>query len=133
MAPYPAKTERRLWQRLPILIPVFVHGVDEDGRKVVDYTTVTNISASGAQLLIRPELLHHLRKSTFLLEIPRVISNKRKVPSAVRSSFRVRIVSTSDRDSGSHVAVGLKFLKPLIKNPFSSSSKLQPAERSSAS
>ena len=96
--------------------------MDRDGRKVIEYTTFTNISAGGAKILVRPEVLRYLKKPTFLLEIPCGISQKKKVLAAYRSSFRARIITIGSSDS-ELVALGLKFSKPLIKDPAKGTSK----------
>jgi hypothetical protein len=119
----PLRTERRQWQRLPLCIPVFVHGVDKAGREIIEYTTFTNISAGGAKILLRSEVLRYLRKPSFLLEIPYAISQKKKVPGAAqRSIFRARIITISSGEADL-VALGLKFSKPLIKEAGTTGSK----------
>jgi hypothetical protein len=45
--------ERRRWERLPLWIPVFVRGTDEQGRQFLDFTSTLNVSAGGTLLAIR--------------------------------------------------------------------------------
>ena len=59
--------ERRLSQRLPLAIPIFVRGVDEYGKQFLEFTTTLNISGSGVLLAMRRFLP---RASKILLEIP---------------------------------------------------------------
>ena len=59
--------ERRKHQRLPLSIPVFVRGVDENGKEFLEFATALNISAGGILLATR----RSLPKSAGLsLEIP---------------------------------------------------------------
>src|SRR5512135_3636250 len=48
--------ERRKHQRLPLAVPVFVRGIDGDGREFLEFATALNISAGGALLAIRRSL-----------------------------------------------------------------------------
>ena len=59
--------ERRLSQRLPLAIPIFVRGVDEYGKEFLEFTTTLNISGSGVLLAMRRSLPG---ASKILLEIP---------------------------------------------------------------
>ena len=52
------KSERRHWQRLPLAIPVFVHGQDEHGNKFVEFATAMNISAGGVAIRTDAPLEH---------------------------------------------------------------------------
>lgn len=61
-------TERRQWQRIPVPLPVFVRGLDENGGTFQEFTTALNISAGGLAFMLRrcPANNH----STVLVEIP---------------------------------------------------------------
>lgn len=59
--------ERRKHQRLPLSIPVFVRGVDENGKEFLEFATALNISAGGILLAMRRNLPSH---ATVSLEIP---------------------------------------------------------------
>jgi hypothetical protein len=59
--------ERRQSQRLPLAIPIFVRGVDERGKELLEFTTTLNISGSGVLLAMRRSLP---LASKVLLEIP---------------------------------------------------------------
>ena len=100
--------DRRQWGRLPVAIPVFVRGVDENGKEFLEFTSLLNISAGGGLLALRryvPE------SSEVTLEIPSAPMPPladthhfvRKVP-----ALMVR-VQHSDRSN----ICGLKFKAPL--------------------
>ena len=100
--------DRRQWDRLPVAIPVFVRGVDENGKKFLEFTSLLNISAGGGLLALRryvPE------SSGVTLEIPSAPMPPladtqnfvRKIP-----AHMVRVLH-SDRSN----LCGLKFDTPL--------------------
>lgn len=105
------KSDRRHWQRLPLAIPVFVHGVDEHGNKFVEFATAMNISAGGAQLAIRRHLSPSSRIS---LEIPCSVGPYRVVSTQVRSTLPARILNKMAAEGGPFHLLGLKFSRPLI-------------------
>src|SRR5512143_931826 len=47
---------KRRWERLPIAIPIFVRGLDENGKSFVEFSTATNLNAGGILLLSRRNL-----------------------------------------------------------------------------
>jgi len=59
--------ERRQSKRLPLAIPIFVRGVDEQGKEFLEFTTTLNISGSGVLLAMRRFLP---AASKIVLEIP---------------------------------------------------------------
>lgn len=61
--------ERRRSTRLPLAVPIFVRGVDQNGKEFLEFTTAFNISASGFLLATRRYLP---RASHVSLEIPSV-------------------------------------------------------------
>ncbi|HXZ78977.1 MAG TPA: PilZ domain-containing protein [Terriglobales bacterium] len=64
----PAKgVERRKYQRLPLSIPVFVRGTDENGKEFLEFATALNISAGGILLATRRSLP---KSASLSLEIP---------------------------------------------------------------
>jgi len=105
------KSERRHWQRLPLAIPVFVHGHDEHGNKFVEFATAMNISAGGAQLAIRRHLSPSSRIS---LEIPCSVGPYRMVSTQVRSTLPAKILNKMASEGGPFHILGLKFSRPLI-------------------
>jgi hypothetical protein len=64
-----AKTalERRIHPRLPLSIPVFVRGTDDQGKDFLEFATALNISAGGILLATRRNLP---KSATLSLEIP---------------------------------------------------------------
>src|SRR5437660_7445684 len=59
--------ERRRWARLSLAIPVFVRGINGQGREFLEFCTLLNESAGGALLAIRRPLL---RRSRVSVEMP---------------------------------------------------------------
>jgi hypothetical protein len=51
-----SRPDRRRWERLPLWIPVFVRGTDEQGRRFLDFTSTLNVSAGGILLAVRRSL-----------------------------------------------------------------------------
>ena len=105
------KAERRTWQRLPLAIPVFVHGIDSRGQKFVEFATAMNISAGGAQLAMRRHLAPTARVS---LEIPCSVGPYRTVTTQVRSNLPARVLNKSNMEGQPFHLLGLKFTRPLI-------------------
>jgi len=104
--------ERRRWQRLPLAIPVFVHGVDHHGQSFVEFATAMNISAGGAQLAIRKHLPAAARIS---LEIPCSVGPYKTVGTQVKSNLPARVLNKRTTvDGGACYLLGLKFSRPLI-------------------
>lgn len=60
-------TEKRKFQRLPLSIPVFVRGTDENGKEFLEFATALNISAGGVLLAIRRSIP---KSASLHLEIP---------------------------------------------------------------
>jgi hypothetical protein len=49
----PSQHERRSWKRLPLAIPVFLRGMDEHGRKLLEFGTALNVSSGGMLVAAR--------------------------------------------------------------------------------
>jgi hypothetical protein len=105
------RAERRHWQRLPLAIPVFVHGIDDQGKKFVEFATAMNISAGGAQLAIRRHLPATARIS---LEIPCSVGPYKTVRTQIRSTLPARILNKVQVEGEQLQLLGLKFSRPLI-------------------
>ncbi len=104
----PSGSERRKHQRLPLSIPVFVRGVDQDGKEFLEFATALNISAGGILLATRRNLP---KSSNLSLEIPVAPLPPANVsPQSVRS-LRARLVRVTHGDR-CHL-VGLRFSRPL--------------------
>jgi hypothetical protein len=116
------KTERRKWQRLPLAIPVFVHGVDDSGQRFVEFATALNISAGGAQLAMRRFLPPTAKIS---IEIPCSVGPYRATPAHVKSNLLAKIMSNQPARNGEpYHLLGLKFNQPLLD------SKSKPTQKS---
>jgi len=63
----PRRSDRRHWERLPLAIPIFVRGSDDQGKEFQEFTTALNISAGGLLIASRRYLPVSSRIS---LEIP---------------------------------------------------------------
>lgn len=48
--------ERRRSQRLPLAVPAFARWTDDRGKEALEFTTILNISATGALLAMRRNL-----------------------------------------------------------------------------
>ena len=122
----PAKkgSERRKWERLPLAIPVFVRGLDPNGRQFVDFATALDISVGGALLAIHRFLP---KGSKIMIEIPSapVTNNHHKTPRASRQRLYAKAVRVSDGENCK--LMGLQFQKPLMMGHTPASPK--PAAR----
>ena len=117
----PAKkgSDRRKWERLPLAIPVFVRGLDPNGRQFVDFATALDISVGGALLAIHRALP---KGSKIMIEIPSApITNHTKVPRATRQRLYARAVRVTDGENCK--LMGLQFQKPLMIGHTPSSPK----------
>ena len=104
----PTASDRRKHQRLPLSIPVFVRGVDQDGKEFLEFATALNISAGGILLATRRNLP---KSSSLSLEIPVApMPTTSASPQSVRS-LKARLVRITHGDR-CHL-VGLRFSKPL--------------------
>ncbi len=103
-----AESERRRWERLPIAIPVFVRGVDDRGKKFLEFTSALNISAGGALLAVR----RYLKQSSQVsVEIPSApLPQLGVAPHFVRSA-QAQVIRVTHSDHGHLWA--LKFSRPL--------------------
>lgn len=62
--------ERRQWERIPVAVPVFVRGTDENGSLFQEFTTALNISAGGVAFMVRRRPAQRLAPLSLSLEIP---------------------------------------------------------------
>ncbi|MGZ4812626.1 MAG: PilZ domain-containing protein [Terriglobales bacterium] len=103
-----AGPERRKHQRLPLSIPVFVRGVDQDGKEFLEFATALNISAGGVLLATRRSLP---RSTSLALEIPVAPLPPNSIsPQSVRS-LKAKLVRITHGER-CHL-LGLKFYRPL--------------------
>ena len=82
--------ERRRWPRLPLAIPVFVRGSDGQGKEILEFAAILNVSAGGVLLASRREVLQGSRIS---LEIPVGFPAAEEAAHAQRK-FRARVLRT---------------------------------------
>jgi hypothetical protein len=100
--------ERRVWERLPLAIPVFMRGIDKSGKEFLDVTVALNVSRGGALVVSR----HPLGRSSKLsLQIPRSPVTKSPLPEPA-GPFKARVVRTHNREIYNLYA--LRFSRPLI-------------------
>src|SRR5437588_6035960 len=100
--------ERRRWARLSLAIPVFVRGVDGQGREFVEFCTLLNESAGGALLAIRKALR---RRSRVSLEMPVATALRNVRFRRTKRMLRARVVRSIPID-GWHLC-GLQFARSL--------------------
>src|SRR5216684_8032222 len=101
--------ERRHWARLSLAIPVFVRGINGQGREFLEFSTMLNESAGGVLLAMRKPLRLWSRAS---LEIPSSqILKSEKLRRAVRK-LRARVIRITHVE-GWHLC-GLQFARPLV-------------------
>jgi hypothetical protein len=113
--------DRRKWERLPLAIPVFVRGLDVNGRQFVDFATALDISVGGALLAIHRFLP---KGSKILLEIPSApVSPHPKVPRATRQRLYARAIRVTDGENCK--LMGLQFQKPLLMGHAAGATKPQ--------
>jgi hypothetical protein len=101
--------EKRRWDRLPVAIPVFVRGVDNQGKQFLEFATALNISAGGALLATRRSLPPSAIVS---LEIPCAPMPPASVLPQCARELRAKLVRVTHA-SQCHL-VGLKFSRPLL-------------------
>jgi len=100
---------KRRWVRLPLAIPVFVRGINGQGKKFLEFGTLLNESAGGALLAIRKPLRRWSRVSLEIPAAPLLINVK--LPRAVRM-LRARVVRITYVNGWK--LCGLQFARPLI-------------------
>ena len=103
--------ERRRWERLSLAIPVFVRGINGQGREFLELCTLLNESAGGALLAIRRPLR---RLSRIVLEMPSAPALRHvKFRPTVRK-LRARVVWITPIQGVN--LCGLQFVKSLLNN-----------------
>lgn len=107
-----AKTgaERRKHQRLPLSIPVFVRGIDQEGKEFLEFATALNISAGGILLATRRNLP---KSASISLEIPVAPVPEHNAQSQSNRTLKARLVRITHGER-CHL-MGLRFVKPLNK------------------
>lgn len=121
MAGKTARSDQRKWQRIPLAIPVFIRGTDEEGKEFLEFATALNISAGGALVATRRQLPRCARLSLEIpvAPVPRAIS----LPKSIRR-LRAKLVRVTSGDS--YQLWGIKFVNILSR---SRSRKADPKKR----
>ena len=101
-------SERRKYSRLPLSIPVFMRGLDQEGKEFLEFATALNISAGGILLATRRSLP---RSASVALEIPVAPLPPASVPIRSVRSLKARLVRVSHGER--YHLLGLKFHHPL--------------------
>lgn len=102
-----AGVERRRWERIPVTIPLFVRTV-VDGRRVLEFANVVNISAGGALLAVRRFVR---RPAEISLEIPAApVADTAALPASARlMEAKVLRVDSAER----YFLWAVRFRRPL--------------------
>ena len=116
--------ERREWDRLPLSIPMFVHGRKPTGEEFLEFATALNLSASGVLLATK----RYLEPNTQVcLEVPIALVNKAQLPHSVSLLNATVLRCTPERRC---FLLGLRFDKPLIAASSESANGLSAANPS---
>jgi hypothetical protein len=104
-----AGPERRNYERLPVPLPIFVRGVDANGKDFLEFATALNISAGGALVAVRRYMP---QSSNISLEIPS--APPQQIQAAVNSgrNFHAQVIRVTNSDRCDYWA--LQFSQPLV-------------------
>ncbi len=105
-----SRTEKRRWQRIALMMPVFVRGSDELGKEFLEFSTALNVSRGGVLLATRRYLQPSTRVS---LQIPESPIPSAILPQPVLSNIAARVVNTRPTQSRGYHLSGLSFSHPL--------------------
>ena len=103
-------SKSRRWQRLPVVIPVFVRGADRSGKPFLEFTSRPNIGAGGALLAVpqaRP------RSSPLVVGVTPPPLPNLPLPSPFVQRLNSKVVHVSH--SGDYDLLGVQFSRPLAK------------------
>jgi PilZ domain len=103
-------SESRRWPRLPVAIPVFVRGADKTGKPFLEFTSLLNIGAGGALLVVHQSFP---RSSRMVVEIPSPPLADLPLSSPFVQRLNSKVVHVSR--SGHYDLLGVKFSRPLAK------------------
>lgn len=105
--------ERRKWQRLPIAVPVFVRGVDADGKGFIEFASALNISAGGMLVAARR---FHPSLTGLSLEIPSAPVPASELMAGTTRIFKAKLLRDKVDNQCHYVA--FKFTRPLNSKPI---------------
>jgi hypothetical protein len=103
-----AKTERRIFNRLPISVPFFVRGNKPNAEEFLEFATALNVSATGALIATRRYVDPG---SKLTLEIPVALANKAQLPRSVSLLHATVLRCTPDRQC---FLLAVRFREPLL-------------------
>jgi len=103
---------QRRWQRLPLAIPIFVRGTNEQGNVFEEFSTALNLNAGGLLLVSQRPLS---AGSIVDLEIPSSIPTHHPIDKPPATSLEARAVY-SIFSEGMHEC-GMAFTHPLLDVP----------------
>lgn len=91
-----SKRDARKWQRIPLAIPVFIRGMDTEGKEFLEFATALNISAGGALVATRRQLPRCARLSLEIpvAPVPRAITLPKSVRRLKAKLVRVTLAET---------------------------------------
>jgi PilZ domain-containing protein len=101
--------ERRRWARLSLAVPVFVRGINGQGKEFLEFCTLLNESAGGALLAIHKPLR---RRSRVSLEIPSAPVLKNRKFRRTICTLRARVIRITPINGWN--LCGLQFARPLV-------------------
>lgn len=104
-----AGAERRKYERLPLSIPIFVRGMDQEGKEFLEFATALNISAGGILIATRRSLP---KSASLSLEIPVAPLPPSVVSARSVRSLKARLVRVTHGERCHFL--GLKFARPLL-------------------
>ena len=102
--------ERRKWRRLPLAIPVFVRGRDDNGKEFLEFATALNVSAGGALVAVQRNLPASGRIS---LEIPS--GHMADLPGMPKATRRLPAKLVHIQPASQYNLIGLRFSRPLLR------------------
>ena len=104
----PTGLEKRKHQRLPLSIPVFVRGTDDEGKEFLEFATALNISAGGVLLAVRRSLP---KSATVSLEIPVAPLPTDSFTTHSIRSLKAKLVRVTHGDK--YHLIGLRFTRAI--------------------
>jgi hypothetical protein len=113
--------ERREWDRLPLSIPLFVHGSKSNGERVLEFAGALDVSAGGALLATERYVEPNTQVS---LEVPTGLYHKAQLPRSV-SLINAKVLRCTPQRN--YFLLGVQFRRPLIAPSSASENDLSAA------